>query len=93
MPWYSRPEHPETAHPTGSPPSRAELRDDRIVQVRNYLPHFDETEKPAIVDDLESMYNLNQRFRALSIILLLKYLGVPEDKVTDGVTSHLKLAR
>jgi hypothetical protein len=66
---------------------------DRIVQVRNYLTHFDETEKPAIVDDLESMYNLNQRFRALSIILLLKYLGVPEDKVTNGVTSHLGLAR
>lgn len=66
---------------------------DLMVRVRNYLTHFDESEKPTIVDDIERMYNLNQRIRALLIVLLLTYLGVPEDKVTDGVTSHLNLAR
>jgi hypothetical protein len=64
-----------------------------VISVRNYLTHFDETEKPAIVKDAQGMYNLNQRLRALLIVLLLAFLGVPEDKVTDGVVSHLNLAR
>ena len=66
---------------------------DLTVRVRNYLSHFDEREKPAIVDDAHGMYNLNQRLRALLIVLLFTYLGVPEDKVRDGVVSHLNLAR
>lgn len=66
---------------------------DLTVRVRNYLTHYVEDERPSIVDNTESMYNLNQRLRALLIVLLLTYLGVPEDKVTDGVASHLNLAR
>src|SRR6266446_4862871 len=66
---------------------------DLTLRVRNYLTHFDESEKPSIVDDAHGMYNLNQRLRALLIVLLLTYLGVPEDKVRDGVVSHLNLAR
>lgn len=66
---------------------------DLTVRVRNYLTHFDEAEKPAVVDDTTHMYNLNQRLRALLIVLLLTYLGVPEEKIANGVVSHLNLAR
>jgi hypothetical protein len=61
-----------------------------VISVRNYLTHFDDAEKPSIVKDAQGMYNLNQKLRALLIILLLTFLGVPEDKVTDGVVSHLE---
>jgi hypothetical protein len=63
------------------------------VRVRNYLTHFDETDRPDIVDNVQGIYNLNQRLRALLVVLLLTYLGVPEEVVRDGVVSNLKLAR
>jgi len=64
---------------------------DRLVAVRNYLTHFDESEKPAIVDSTEGMYNLNQRLRALLIVSLLTHCGVPEDKARDGIVAHLRI--
>jgi hypothetical protein len=45
------------------------------------------------VDNVQGIYNLNQRLRALLVVLLLTYLGVPEEVVRDGVVSNLKLAR
>jgi hypothetical protein len=63
------------------------------VRVRNYLTHFDETDRPDIVDNVQGIYNLNQRLRALLVVLLLTYLGVPEEVVRDGVVSNLRLAR
>ena len=63
-----------------------------LVAVRNYLTHFDDKEKPSIVDTSGDMYNLNQRLGALMIVLLLTHCGVPEDKATKGIVAHLRLA-
>ena len=64
-----------------------------VVSVRNYLTHFDEAGKPEILKDTQGIYNLNLRLRAVLIILLFTFLGLPEEKVTDGIVSHLQLAR
>jgi len=63
-----------------------------VVKIRNYLTHYDETNRPSILDDIVKMYNLNRRLRALLIVLLLKYQSVPEDKAAAGVGARLDLA-
>ena len=63
-----------------------------MVKIRNYLTHYDETNRPSILDDIVKMYNLNRRLRALLIVLLLKYQSVPEDKPAAGVGARLDLA-
>ena len=65
---------------------------DLVVKIRNYLTHYDETNRPSILDDIVKMYNLNRRLRALLIVLLLKYQSVPEDKAAAGVGARLDLA-
>ena len=65
---------------------------DLVVKIRNYLTHYDETNRPSILDDIVKMYNLNRRLRALLIVLLLKYQSVPEDKPAAGVGARLDLA-
>lgn len=64
----------------------------RIVTIRNYLTHYDESSKPSTVASLLEMYNLNQQLRAILAVLLLKHLGADEELVTESVTSHLNLA-
>ncbi len=63
------------------------------VRTRNYLTHYDEADRPPIIDDVHRMYNLNVRVRALLTILLLIHLGAAEDKVATGLAQHLSLAR
>jgi hypothetical protein len=62
-----------------------------VVSVRNFLTHYDERNKPRIVDDPVGMYNLNQRLRGLLSVLILTHMGVPESKASDGIASHLDL--
>ena len=47
------------------------------VRTRNYLTHYDEADRPPIIDDVHRMYNLNVRVRALTILLLI-HLGAAE---------------
>jgi hypothetical protein len=63
-----------------------------VVAVRNYLTHYDEGDKPTIVDDPVGVHNLNERLRGLLTVLLLTHLGVPEKKASDAIVSHMDLA-
>jgi hypothetical protein len=61
-----------------------------LADIRNYLTHY-EGKKPSILESPVEMYNLNRRVTALLLILLFKYLGVPEDLVYLPVVGHLRL--
>jgi hypothetical protein len=62
-----------------------------VVDVRNYLTHYDESCKRSIIDSLPEMYNLNQRIRAILTLLIFKYLGVDEVKVFLPLKGNLGL--
>jgi hypothetical protein len=61
-----------------------------LADIRNYLTHY-EGKKPSILESPVEMYNLNRRVTALLLVLLFKYLGVPEDLVYLPVVGHLRL--
>lgn len=61
-----------------------------LADIRNYLTHY-EGKKPSILESSVAMYNLNRRVTALLLVLLLKYLGVPEALVYLPVVGHLRL--
>jgi len=61
-----------------------------LVEIRNYLTHYGE-HKPAILESTVDTYNLNRRLTALLLLLIFKYLGLPEDFVFVPVVSHLRL--
>jgi hypothetical protein len=61
-----------------------------LAGIRNYLTHYS-GKKPPILESPVEMYNLNRRVTALLLVLLLKYLGVPEDLVYLPVVGHLRL--
>jgi len=60
------------------------------VGIRNYLTHY-EGEKPLILESTVEMYNLNRRMTALLMLLILKYLGLPENFVFVPIVGHLRL--
>lgn len=62
-------------------PGTAEL----IVKTRNYLTHFDEKSRTQLVDNIVGMHYMNERLTALLFILILKRLGLDEDKAAGGV--------
>jgi len=62
-----------------------------VAQVRNYLTHYKNSAKPAAIDSLLAMYNINQRLRALLTVLLLKHLGADEKVVAKGLALRLNL--
>lgn len=61
-----------------------------LVDIRNYLTHYGE-HKPSILESTTEMYNLNRRLTALLLLLILKYLGLPEDFVYVPVVARLRL--
>lgn len=61
-----------------------------IVDIRNYLTHY-EGRKPSILASTVEMYNLNRRMTALLMLLIFKYLGIPEDLIYLSVVAHLRL--
>ena len=63
-----------------------------VADIRNYLTHYKETQKPDISENLLEMYNLNQQLRAILIVLLFKHLGMDENRVAKALASHLQLA-
>jgi ApeA N-terminal domain 1 len=66
-----------------------------LADLRNYFTHYNDALKPrvkAIVENPIELYNLNQRVRAFATLLLLKHLGLEENKLSTGLTSHLGLA-
>lgn len=69
----------------------------RVVDLRNYLTHRDETSSAGIAalsNDSMQMYNLNQRLRAFATALLLRHLGIGEDKILRLLTPQaLNLAQ
>lgn len=62
-----------------------------VVDVRNYLTHYDKSSKRSIINSLPEMYNLNQRIRAILTLLIFKYLGVDEAKVFLPLKGNLGL--
>jgi len=48
-----------------------------LCDTRNYLTHY-KGYKPKVIDSIHEMYNLNQRMRAILVLMILKYLGIPE---------------
>jgi hypothetical protein len=61
-----------------------------LVDIRNYLTHYG-GQKPSILESTIEMYNLNRRMTALLMLLIFKYLGLPEDFVYVPVVGHLRL--
>jgi len=61
-----------------------------LVDIRNYLTHYG-GQKPSILESTVEMYNLNRRLTALSMLLIFKYLGLPEDFVYVPVVGRLRL--
>jgi len=61
-----------------------------LVDIRNYLTHYGE-HKPTILESTVDMYNLNRRITALLLLLVFKYLGLPEDFVYVPVVARLRL--
>ena len=61
-----------------------------LADIRNYLTHH-EGKKPSILESPVAMYNLNRRVAALLMILLFKYMGVPENLIYLPVVAHLRL--
>jgi hypothetical protein len=61
-----------------------------LVDVRNYLTHY-EGKKPSILENTIEMYNLNRRMTALLMLLIFKYMGLPEDFVYIPIVGHLRL--
>lgn len=62
-----------------------------LAKIRNYLTHYDENNRPAIIDNVVEMFNLNQRLRAILVLLLFKYLGLHENRLFLPIKSHLRL--
>lgn len=52
-----------------------------IVDVRNYLTHYDESKRRSVLSSLPAMYNLNQRLKTILVLLVLKHVGVEENYV------------
>ena len=73
---------------SGTDDSRRFIRS--LVDIRNYLTHY-EGEKPSILESTVEMYNLNRRMTALLMLLIFKYLGLPEDFVYVPVVGRLRL--
>ena len=73
---------------SGTDDSRRFIR--MLVGIRNYLTHY-EGEKPLILESTVEMYNLNRRMTALLMLLILKYLGLPENFVFVPIVGHLRL--
>ena len=69
----------------------------KVVDIRNYLTHHDETSSPGIAtiaNDTTQMYNLNQRLRAFTTVLIFKHLGMQENHLTRFFSiRNLALAR
>jgi hypothetical protein len=66
-----------------------------LADLRNYFTHYNESLMPRIshiVGDPIAGYNLNQRLRAFAALLVLKHLGLGEEKTARGLVSHLGLA-
>jgi hypothetical protein len=63
-----------------------------VVDIRNYLTHYNVSSKPSIVENTTEMYNLNRRLRAILTLLLLTNLGVSEHIASLAVRSNLNLA-
>jgi ApeA N-terminal domain 1 len=61
-----------------------------LVELRNYLTHY-AGKRPPILESTVEMYNLNRRMTALLMLLIFKYLGLPEDFVYVPVVGHLRL--
>ena len=73
---------------SGTDDSRRFIRS--LVNIRNYLTHY-EGKKPSILESTVEMYNLNRRMTALLMLLIFKYLGLPEDFVYVPVVGRLRL--
>jgi len=66
-----------------------------LADMRNYFTHHNENLMPRIariVGDPIAGYNLNQRLRAFAALLVLKHLGLDEEKAARGLASRLGLA-
>jgi hypothetical protein len=63
-----------------------------VVNVRNYLTHYKEAQKPDVIENLRGMYNLNQKLRAILTLLLLKHLGMDEKQIAKPLGLRLGLA-
>jgi hypothetical protein len=73
---------------SGTDDSRRFIRS--LVDIRNYLTHYG-GQKPPILESTVEMYNLNRRLTALLMLLIFKYLGLPEDLVFVPIVGHLRL--
>jgi hypothetical protein len=56
-----------------------------IVDARNYLTHLDEDSKISLNKDIVAMHSMNERLTALLFILILKRLGMDEDRAATGI--------
>jgi hypothetical protein len=69
----------------------------KLVDLRNYLTHYDESSAPNIVslaNNLIEMYNLNRKLRAFLSGLLLAYLGLDQQHVNKLFSlKNLELAQ
>lgn len=61
-----------------------------LCDTRNYLTHYKGL-KPKVIDSVHEMYNLNQRIRAILVLMILKYLGIREVAVFTSLKSDLGL--
>jgi hypothetical protein len=61
-----------------------------LVDIRNYLTHYD-GRKSSVLENTVEMYNLNRRITAIVMLLIFKYLGIPEDLVYVALVGHLRL--
>lgn len=73
---------------SGTDDSRQFIR--LLVNTRNYLTHY-EGQKPPILQSTVELYNLNRRMSAILVLLIFKYLGLPEDLVYVPIVGHLRL--
>ncbi|MCU1304946.1 MAG: hypothetical protein JWQ87_5230 [Candidatus Sulfotelmatobacter sp.] len=64
---------------------------DLVVNVRNYLTHYDESTALSLVHDAIGMHNLNEQVRALLTILLLRQMGLSEEKAAGAVNQNFYL--
>ena len=66
-----------------------------VTDMRNYRTNYDDklhSRVKTLIDDLVAAYNVNLRLRALTTLLLLRYLGLDETKLVNGLASRLHLA-
>ncbi len=64
-----------------------------VVDVRNYLTHYDEANRRSVLNSLSDMYNLNQRLKTILVLLMLKHIGVEENQVFRPLKGQMGLTQ